>query len=241
VKGDVMRKIIIPIFFLFICATGCSNTINDIGCPDGAIEWVDLLMINNIKYQHPIPDSPDQKMPVSIEKGKQLGKVTYTMADRACSDHKMKNGDAAYVEEGTPIYELKGYPSSFVVVADDNLYIVEKNKNAKTAGEMYPLRGLVKNIHFESTEDGSKIHTFSKDSTDQFLNEWYKLKLEDYDTLYKKKSFDGNSIFIEIELNNGASFRIPYWVDSNTFHFGAIGNHEIKDIIMNEWSQVKSH
>jgi hypothetical protein len=243
-KGDVINligKILIPILFLSILLSGCSKPINDIGCPDAVIEWADILMINNIKYQRESPDQADEKVPISLEKGKVIGKVTYKMADHACSNHKMKNGDVAYLEIGTPIYELKGYPANFVVVADDKLYIVDQNKKAKTAGEMYPLRGLIKNIHFESTEDGRRIGTFSKSSTKDFLNEWYQLKLEDYESLYKKKSFEGDRIFLDFELNNGGSFREVYWPNSNTFHFGAIGNDQIKEIIMKEWSKTNKN
>lgn len=50
---------------------------------------------------------------------------------------------------------------------------------------------------------------------------------------------DGTRIFLEIELNNGVSFRQLYWVDSNTFHIGAIGNDEIKELINYEVSNVK--
>lgn len=237
-----IRNIAILILFTFLL-TSCSNSfVNKIGgCPDAAIEWVDLLMVNDIKYQHHFPDQPDENFPLSIEKGIEIGKVTYKMADNACSDHKMKNGDAAYLEKGTPIYELKGYPSSFIIVANDKVYVAEQNKKAETAGEMYPLKGLVKNIHLESTEDGSRIHTFSATSTDKFINAWYQLQLENPEILYKKQNFEGERIFLEIEMNNGVSFRHLYWADTNTFHFGAIGNKGIKEIIANELTNLKSH
>jgi hypothetical protein len=237
----VIRKILLPVLFLFIILTGCSNHIMDIGCPDGAIDWVDVVMINNIKYQHEFPDPSDEKVPIFLEKGRVLGKVTYTMDNHACSDHKMKNGDAAFLEIGTPIYAVKGYPSSLMVMADNKPYIADQNQKAKTAGELYPLQGLVKNIHIESNQDGSRIHTFSSTGTQKFLNEWAPLKLEDYDSLYKKKSFEEQPVFLEIELNNGVSFRLVYYPNSNTFHSGVIGNNEIKDIIKNEWSTIKGN
>ncbi|WP_074432992.1 hypothetical protein [Neobacillus dielmonensis] len=224
-------------FSIIVLLSSCSNIgIDNIGgCPDAEIEWVDVVMVNDIKYQHDFPDQPNEEATLLLEKGKEIAKVTYKMADHACSDHKMKNGDAAYLEKGTPIYELKGYPSSFMILADGKAYVAKQNKTAKTAGELYPLKGLLKNIHIESTEDGSRIHTFSAQSTQKFIDEWYQLKLEDPEALYKKGRLEGERVFLEMELKNAVSFRQLYWMDSNTFHVGVVGNKEIKEIISNEY------
>lgn len=233
--------IIIALFsFMFGCNGQISNTISNFGCPGGAvIEWVDMIMINDIKYQHHYTEPTDENYSLSIEAGNKIGEVNYKMADSACSNHKMKNGDAAYIDQGTPIYEVKGLPSSLAVLANERVFIVETNKKAKTAGELSPLEGLVKNIYIESTEDGSRIHTFHQQSVKQFMEEWQKLSLEDVDSLYKQKKMEGNRVFLGMELINGVSFTLLYWVDSNIFHNGAIGTEEIKEVINHELSLVK--
>lgn len=216
--------------------SSCGNFSSITGCPDGEIEWVDMVMINDIKYQHHFPEPADVNNPLPIEKGRELGKVTFKMADRACSNHKMKNGDAAYLEDGTSIYEIKGYPTSLIVVANDKAFLVDTNIKAKTADNLYPLDGLVKNIYIESTEDGSRVQPFTQASTKKFLDAWSQLKLEDPESLYKKGEMEGDRIFLEIELNNGVSFRLVYRVNSNIFSNGVIGNKEIKNIIEDELS-----
>jgi hypothetical protein len=100
------------------------------------------------------------------------------------------------------------------------------------------LDGLVKNIYIESTEDGSRLHTFTQSSKEQFIEAWYPLKLEDLNTLIKEGKLDGNRVFLEIELNNGASFRMLFWMDSTSFHIGVIGNEDIKEVINNELSKI---
>ena len=65
------------------------------------------------------------------------------------------------------------------------------------------------------------------------------LKLEDVQSLINAGKLEGTRIFLEIELNNGVSFRQLYWVDSNTFHIGAIGTNEIKEVINYEVSKLK--
>ncbi len=229
--------IFISVFALLL--SSCSNFTFLKGCPDAEIEWVDMLMINDIKYEHHFPEPAQENLPKTIEKGSELGKVTYKMADSACSNHKMQNGDAAFLNEGTIIYEIKGYPTSLIVAANDVVYVANTSKKAKTAGELYPMDKLVKNIYIESTEDGKRLHTFSQSSKDKFLAAFYELKLEDVQSLIDEDKLEGTRIFLEIELNNGVSFRQLYWSDSNTFHNGAIGNDEIKKVINDEVSNLK--
>lgn len=225
-------KIFLLPLIIVILLTSCSNFSSLRSCPDAEIEWVDMVMIQDIKYQYHYPDTAEGD--ISFEIGRELGKVSYKMADNACSDHKMKNGDAAFIKEGTPIYEIKGYPTALVVAANDKVYIADENMNAKTVGELYPMNDLVKNIYIESIDDGSRIHTLTQPSKDKFLEAWYKLKLEDIQRLYKEGKMEGKRIFIDIELNNGVSFRQLYWADTNTFHNGAVGSPEIKAVINNE-------
>ena len=220
--------------------SSCSNFNSFKGCPDAEIEWVDLLMINDIKYQHHFPEPGNEDAPISIKKGKELGTVTYKMADSACSNHRMVNGDAAFLNEGTIIYEIIGYPTALIVAANDQVYVADTNNKAKTAGELYPMDKLVKNIYIESTEDGQRIHTFSQSSKDKFLATFSNLKLEDVQSLIDNGKLDGTRIFLEIELNNGVSFRQLYWADTNTFHNGAIGNDAIKEVIISEVSNIKN-
>lgn len=245
----ILKRNMMFILLFALMLYSCSNSTSPIGnptslstslkgCPDAEIEWIDMLMIDDIKYEHHFPDPGDESLPLTIEKGRELGEVTYKMADSACSNHKMQNGDATYLEEGTIIYEITGYPTSLIVVADDVVYVAYRNKEAKTAGELYPMDKLVKNIHIESTEDGKRMYTFSPSSKDKFLAEFYKLKLEDVQTLIDEGKLDGTRIFLEIELNNGVSFRQLYWSDTNTFNSGAVGNDEIEEVINYELSNL---
>lgn len=193
-----------------------------------------MLMIDDIKYERHYPELANGNLHITIEKGKELSKVKYKMADSACSNHKMQNGDAAFLNEGTIIYEIKGYPSSLVVAANDVVYVANTNKKAKTAGELYPMDRLVKNIYIQSTVDGKRMHTFSQSSKDKFLTAFYELKLENVQSLIDAGKLEGTRLFLEIELNNGVSFRLLYWGDSNIFHDGAIGNDKIKEVISAE-------
>ena len=47
---DWMKKLTVHLYSITIL-TSCSQT-QSIGCPDGAIEWVDLLKIDDVTYDH---------------------------------------------------------------------------------------------------------------------------------------------------------------------------------------------
>lgn len=225
--------------FLSACSTSplnaTTNSVSSFGCPDGIIEWVDMVMISDIKYMSHFPEPSDEELTLSIETGNKLGEVTYKMAGSACSNHKMQNGDATYAEIGSSIYEVKGIPSSLAVQVNDKVFVVETNEKAKTAGALYPLEGLVSNIYMESTEDGRKIHAFSPESVQQFIDTWNALTLEDVESL----GMDGSRVFLQIELHNGIHFRQVYWRESNTFSNGAIGTIKMKEIIDHELSAIE--
>jgi hypothetical protein len=227
---NCMKRIALLVLFSSFL-TSCNLSF---GCPDAEIEWVDLLMIDDVKYQHPFTVSPNEPLNPLVEKGEPLGDIEFKMADKACSDHKMKNGDAAYIEEGTMVYAIKGYPSSLMVMANEKVYVADENADAKTIGDLYQIKNLVKNIHLESKEDGSRIHTFTPAAMEKFLEVWLKLELVDSEKMARKNTFEGERIFLEIELNNRVSFRQLYWSDTNAFNLGAYGNEKIQEIIKTE-------
>ncbi|MFJ8260379.1 hypothetical protein ACIQ4I_00255 [Rummeliibacillus sp. NPDC094406] len=224
-------KSVLVIIILSTFLASCSKPIGYFGkCPDAIIEWVDVLMIHGIKYEHHFPEPTDESSNLNVEKGKKIGEVLYKMADNACNNHKMKNGDAAFIEKGTAIYEVNGYPSSFLVLADNKVYVSHQNKKAKTAKELYPLKEYVQNIYIESTEDGRRLHTFSSSSRKEFIEAWDNLIVKDVD-------YTDEPIFLEIELKNGVTFRLIYSEKSNVFTIGVMGNEKIKEIIQKELQQ----
>lgn len=105
-----------------------------------------------------------------------------------------------------------------MVFAKDRVFIVDQNKNAKTANELYPLKDYVKKIHLASYEDDRRLHTFSLTSTSQFIKEWGNLKVK------RNVDYNDDPIILEIELKNGVLIRLPYSEENNVFSVGVKGN-----------------
>lgn len=197
-------------------------------CPDAINEWVDILMLNDITYTTDV----DGANIGENTKGEKLGEVNYMMANHACSDHKLKNGDAAYLPKGTQIYEYKGYSPDFRVIAGNKVYQVQDNQNAKTITDLYNIHGKVMKISLESSADGRHLLDFEPNETLEFMDEFLSLKYVGFDSIYDEIKHS-NSTFLRIHLNDGTSFRISYWFEENIINPGALGTEKMKKLMGN--------
>lgn len=200
-------------------------------CPDGVIDYVHALYMNDIHYTRNYESDISK-----LEKGKEMGEVNYMLSGDACSDYQMKNGDATLLQKGTKIYQVKGYDPNYRLLADGQLYEADKNPNAKTVADFYDIEGRVEKISFESTEDGSYIKDFSNDAANEFMEEFLKLDYVGFDEVYKKANglSDVNRVFLRIHLKDGTSFRVGYWMDQKVITPGAYATDRMKEIVTNE-------
>ncbi|MDW0110529.1 hypothetical protein [Sporosarcina aquimarina] len=224
--------LIMVLLLLFVCS-GCSvwNAVR--GCPDGEIEWIDSLKLNDISYTG---DFNGVSTESSFEKGDKVGEVKYMMADHACSNHKARNGDAAFLPVGTEVYKAAGYRTDFRVIAEDRVFQVRENKAAGTIGELYDIEGKVTGISLESEVDNSQIAEVTGEQTKSFIEEYLSLDYVGYDKVMD--DVEGNNrVFLRIHLQDGSSFLESYWLDKNVIITGAYGTDRMKSIIEEEMRQ----
>jgi hypothetical protein len=194
------------------------------------IEWVDFLMINNIKYYQ----NYDGTKAVTAEQlGEKIGEISYMLNEHACTEYVAKNGDAAFLPIGTVIYALKGYKADFRVVADNKIYEVRDNPNATAMGDLLDIDGKVEKVSLESAEDGKPIGDFSKEASLQFIRELLPLPYVGFDAVYEA------GIFLRVHLQDGTSFRMVYYPKANGFTGGAFGTKKLKLLITSQREQIK--
>lgn len=218
------------IFILSVTAlSGCSLPLaEERGCPpETMIEWIDTVNINDVQYE--VLEFGNYKVEEN-NLGEVLGEVTYKMAGTACTDHKTQNGDAAFLEVGTEIYEFEGYKSDFRVVADGKAYEVMENDQAKTIGNLYDIEGKVQGMSLRSSYDGSYVMDLKEEHWKKFIEEFLALEYVGFDEIYEKIGNEEGT-FLEIHLKDGSSVRINYWTEANVLNPGAIGNQEMQEII----------
>lgn len=207
-------------------STGCSVWDGIRGCPDGQIDWADVLMINDIKYGSDMINK-ETTLP---ETGDSLGKVTYMLDGHACSSHKLKNGEATYVSVGTPVYEVIGYKPEFRVFADGRVFQVIDNPNAETLGDLADIRGKVTKISIRSDEDDTLLGELDTRQTEEFLKEYLALAYKG-ETTPENESDRDNKVFIYFHLEDGSTFHTIYMKDENIIGYEGHGNEKMKRII----------
>ncbi|NGM83522.1 hypothetical protein G5B47_13955 [Paenibacillus sp. 7124] len=200
------------------------------------IEWVDFLMINDIRYAQNY-DGTKVVKPELL--GAEVGRVKYMLKDNACTDHVTKNGDAAFLPAGTVIYALKGYNPEFRVVANNKVYEATENPNAVTMGDLLDIEGKVQKVSLESARDGSQIGDFSKEASSEFIRELLILKYVGFDAVYEQIKYD-NGVFLRVHLKDGTSLRIVYYPKGNGFSSGAFGTEGLRALIMSQRAQIKA-
>ncbi|MCQ6563762.1 hypothetical protein [Paenibacillus mendelii] len=200
------------------------------------VEWVDFLMINNVKYSY----NYDGTKEVTEEQlGEKVGEVSYMLNEHACSGHVSKNGDAAYLPVGTEIYALKGYKPEFRVAAGNKIYQAGDNPNAATMKDLLDIDGKVDKVSLVSGMDGSLLGDFSAEASSAFIRELLPLPYEGFDAIYEKTKHE-SGIFLRIHLKDGTSFRMVYYAKGNGFTAGAFGTDRLQELILSERQRIKS-
>ncbi|MET3503975.1 hypothetical protein [Halalkalibacter oceani] len=211
---------------LLLVVGGCSSQVQKLEtCPNEINEWADVLMYNDIEYIG-LGKEGGQR-----QKGEKLGEVSFQLADQACADHQIENGDAAFLPEGTEIFESVGYRPDFRLIAGGRLFQVHRNEAAETIKELYDIEGKVTKLSRESGNDGSQMYDYSEEETIAFIEDFLSLAYVGFDGIYSDIAYS-NPVFLRLHLEDGSSFRISYWLDANAVNPGAYATDRMKSIII---------
>lgn len=226
----------ISLLLISLTSAGCDRVGKETDGCMAIIDWVDFLMINGITYDH---NNEGTKEVAKEQIGDKISEITYMLNDHACTDHKSKNGDAAYLPVGTAVYELKGYKPEYRVVANNKIYEVHNNPNAATIGELLDIENKVDKVSLESGYDGSPIGDFSAAASTEFIRELLPLAYVGFDEVYPRIKHE-TGYFLRVHLKDGTSFRMVYYPKANAFNPGAYGTETLKELIVSERTRIKA-
>lgn len=153
-----MNRMIIFISFCIILITGCgSSQKNETSETKVCIDWVDVIKFNDITYtgNRHISD----EMTGDIEIGEVYDTVAFKISDVVMDpNYELKEGDSAFHEIGTPVYEIIGYSSEFrLAIKTDygiRIYEASDNPNARRGQDLLDIDSKVVEISLNSEEDG---------------------------------------------------------------------------------------
>ncbi len=116
VVTSVMARSIIAIALLLVSA--CQLPGSAQGCGNVQIDWVDFIQIGATQYLAG-PGAPTTIQESDL--GPVVARVKFKVAGNVCDpNYRPKDGDAAFLESGTPVYQVNGQPASKVVAARRN-------------------------------------------------------------------------------------------------------------------------
>ena len=199
-----MKRLIPPMLplVLLLCLVGGP------GCTE--IDWVDFIKLNDITYTRVSETAPIDETDLVL-----YAEIKHRVAGNVHNpDYKMRNGDAAYHEAGTPVYAIAGYaPTSRLAVKrgeDCLIYHVSNNPSAKTGGDLWDIGGKVEYIGVNGTVDGAELASISEQTE---VNELVRMVLEAA-VDQGAQNRGSEQYFLEFHLNDGTTTTASYWLDT---------------------------
>jgi hypothetical protein len=186
------------------------------------VDWADVIKFEGITYL--VSDS-DVGRPLKEEDlGPKFAEVRFRLQDNVNDPgYKTKNGDAGYLEPGTPVYEVKGYEPSFRLAAYDGktlkLYEVTSNPKAEEVSDYLDIEGKVRYIGVNSDFDGTTELAAIRDREEvrSLVSMVMEAPLE-----VEPGSFDDNGkvYFLAFYLEDGTATLQAYYADLNAMYLG---------------------
>lgn len=202
-----------------------------------SIDWVDFIKFNDITYLRVINKAAsinDQDLAFYDEiKFSLYGNVNDP-------SYRIKNGDSAFLDKGTPVYSLKGYSPSFRLVVKGNqqqinnsgelflVYEADTNLNARTGADLLDIEGKVEYIGINSKIDGKTELASIRD--EKTVAELVRMILKAPVDQSTDKS-GSEQYFIDIHLKDGSEINRCYWLDTNVLSRGILLPNEFAEAI----------
>lgn len=103
-----MTRLIVAFALALLC--GCQAPGSPTGCSNVQIEWVDFIQVGSTQYVAG-PGSPTTLQESDL--GPVVAHVKFKVAGNVCDpSYHPKDGDAAFLDPGTPIYQVNGQPKN---------------------------------------------------------------------------------------------------------------------------------
>ncbi|WP_027088054.1 hypothetical protein [Cohnella panacarvi] len=199
---------------------------------DANVDYIDFVKLNDRMYYADTEFSNDSGNQADRLAGDPVGEVGYTMYGNACLEHVPANGDASFLSAGTTIYAMKGYKTSFRLIAGGRMYQINDNPNASSVEEVLDVAGKVKAIIEEDRSNGQTVRELPQANAELFVVKALELPYVDPKKLTLDTS-EGDRLF-RIELTDGTSVRFAYYPATDALSFGATATTEVKTLLTSE-------
>ncbi len=167
--------------------------------------WVNFIRFNDIMYVRkvvPLDAFADEDLVY-------FDRVRFKVAGNVNGlSYRSRNGDAAFLEEETPIYSIRGYSPDFRLVArtetELRLYEADSNPHAKKGADLLDIGGKVEYIGINSPIDSkTELASIREESLVSSLVEM----VLDAPVDQTIKSGEGRQLFLAFHLSDGTAVK----------------------------------
>ena len=166
-----------------------------------------------------------------------LGPEVYRVAFRRDGyvglGYRYQDGDATYLNPGTPVYAVKGYsPEFWLATLDDGtvrLFEADTNPNAKTGEDLLDIRGKVTAIDILNAQDrGEVLGTIDEEpAVEAFVETVLESPVDQ-----RMRDREGPRYFLSFHLADGISVGRTLWLESGELSRGVMTDHAV---ILSVW------
>ena len=115
-----MNRLVLAVALVLLA--GCQMPGSPQGCGNVQIDWVDFIQIGSTQY---VAGSGSFGTLLERDLGPEAARVKFKVAGNVCDpSYHPKDGDAAFLDPGTAIYEVNGHPKTEVLAARHDGQIV---------------------------------------------------------------------------------------------------------------------
>ena len=186
------------------------------GGSTAAVDWINFVRFDGVTYfanSHSI----DQSNPALSRDvlGQRYAEVRFMVAGNVSDpNYQLKDGDAAFWEKGTPVYEVKGYdPKTLLGAVNDSgriiIFEADSNPAAQRGSDLLDIQGKVEAVRLLSSEDAvSELARLSNEETATLVEAVSDAPVDQGNTADGELAF-----FVEFQLNDGIVILRGYFDD----------------------------
>ena len=191
-------------------------------------DWVDFVKFEGITY---IANRGRGKVGVD-DLGKERYRIAFKLQHFAGFGYRSQDGDAAYLNPGTPIFEQKRFGTKFrlAAVVDGEVKMFESDTNpaALTGADLLDIRGRVRSIGINSPKDASTELGSIKDP--ETIGRLVEIVLS-APVDQSRRDHEGERYFIAFHLDDGTQVRRAYWLESGELSRGIMTGSGFRDSV----------
>jgi hypothetical protein len=209
-----MHRVAICLTAALVLAAACTHS-------QVTIDWVDVVRLGGITYMaQPAAASSGQQLQPS-DLGPAYGLVKVKLDGSQDPNHKLQDGDAAFLDPGTQVYRVTGYRATFRLAARHDGYLVlyeaDTNPAARTGADLLDLAGKVSYIGINSATDGTTRLGAIRDSVQV---ERLVAMVESAPVDQSRQGSGAMGYFIDFHMVDGTDVTRAYWPDAGVLGRG---------------------